>query len=363
MGFIQWLTEPFNETRRLAPPDIAQLGQPGASSAPSLALGADTFESLEEQRLAAVEHRRRCLIVGVPAALAVTGLAYGIFRVFGFDVPDAVLRTAFFGLFPSFLLVRLAADGGLYILRKTAKQRVLSVLAARQGLEYRMDGVDREILKPFKEQGVFGVKETSGETEDAFLGTVDGVEVVLFEALRETVSRSRDGSSSRTTVFHGLCLRLGFPKRFSGTTRVLSEWGVFNKFHEVGNDVPLERVRLEDARFEKQFEVLSSDQVEARYLLTPALMERLVAAQTVLGPRTRLRAAFHDRFLLLTLDTRKNRSRWARMRGKLERLHHFEIKDESKPVDEMEMTRHFEAELAISKDLVKTLQIRMETRI
>lgn len=36
-------------------------------------------------------------------------------------------------------------------------------------------------------------------------------------------------------------------------------------------------VKLEDAKFEKHFSVYSSDQVEARYLLSPSLMEKIVA--------------------------------------------------------------------------------------
>ena len=39
----------------------------------------------------------------------------------------------------------------------------------------------------------------------------------------------------------------------------------------------MQPVRLEDAAFEKKYEVYSSDQIEARALLTPAFMERFVA--------------------------------------------------------------------------------------
>jgi hypothetical protein len=42
---------------------------------------------------------------------------------------------------------------------------------------------------------------------------------------------------------------------------------------------PAERklIRLEDPRFEKEFCVYGEDQVEARYILTPSLMERILA--------------------------------------------------------------------------------------
>ncbi|MGE0918353.1 DUF3137 domain-containing protein [Trichlorobacter lovleyi] len=42
-------------------------------------------------------------------------------------------------------------------------------------------------------------------------------------------------------------------------------------------------VKLEDPRFSQQFKVYSSDQVEARYLLTPRMTERLVDLKDSLG--------------------------------------------------------------------------------
>jgi hypothetical protein len=42
----------------------------------------------------------------------------------------------------------------------------------------------------------------------------------------------------------------------------------------------LQLVELEDAEFEQQFVVQSSDQVEARYILTPSLMEKMLALRT-----------------------------------------------------------------------------------
>ncbi|MEM7516399.1 MAG: DUF3137 domain-containing protein, partial [Planctomycetota bacterium] len=261
------------------------------------------------------------------------------------------------------LIIRLLAEAGLWIFRKTAKHRVLSVLADQRDLEYSITGVDGHEIEPFEAHGLFGSSSNGGDTEDAFSGEIDGVEFLLFEAERMRYSRSSNGGSS-SQVFHGLCLRLSFPKRFSGTTRVLSDDDALGDRHAEDAGVPLERVRLEDPRFEEHFEAVSSDQVEARYLLTPGLMERLVDVQTVPGERTRLRAAFHDRHLLITLDTRRNRPVRARILGdKLNQLHHFEIKDASRPVDQMDITRQFEQEMAVIGALVKTLNINMGTRV
>jgi hypothetical protein len=53
--------------------------------------------------------------------------------------------------------------------------------------------------------------------------------------------------------------------------------GSFGKWlQEVGAGSKGELVKLEDPEFEEMFAVYSDDQVEARYILTPALMKRLV---------------------------------------------------------------------------------------
>ncbi|MEM8995588.1 MAG: DUF3137 domain-containing protein [Acidobacteriota bacterium] len=360
MGFITWLTDPIRETHRLAPHDSVFRSRDFTSR--PVQIEADTFDKLEQQRLAALMHRRRSLIVGVPVVLAVAGLTFLVYRYWGHDIPDAALRGVF-GLILAGLFLRLVAGIGLWMFTQTAKHRVLSALAEQQGLEYSIGGVDSDETKPFEEHGLFGSSSNGGQNEDAFSGVIDGVEFLLFEAERKSISRSNNSSSS-TVVFHGLCLRLSFPKRFSGTTRVLSDYGALNKLHEMDSgSLTLERVRLEDPAFEKLFEAVTTDQVEARYLLTPGLMERLVETQKVLGERTKLRAAFHDRDLLLALDTRKNRPLWRRIFGGMDKLHHFEIKDTGRPVDQMDMTRQFERELDVTKALVKTLKINMKTRV
>lgn len=53
---------------------------------------------------------------------------------------------------------------------------------------------------------------------------------------------------------------------------MLKDSGWLNLFKKIGRP---ERVKLEDVSFERQFEVFSDNQIEARYLLTTAFMERM----------------------------------------------------------------------------------------
>lgn len=360
MGIVTWLLAPIREVHDLVPTEVrsatASLRLTGTTT-----IQENTFELLEKQRQAAHKHRWRVWLLGLPIALLLGVVVYLANIWMDTDSIDSVLWGVI-GAVSGSLLVHLIADAGFWAFRKTAKHTVLSALALRQGLQYQVEGVPREVMRAFEGENLFGSSTNGGDSEDVFMGTMSDVDFMLFEARRKSISRSKN-SSSATLIFHGLCMRLSFPKRFSGTTRVMSDRGVFNTLHTTGNDIPLERVKLEDAAFEKQFEVLSTDQVEARYLLTPALMERLVEVQQILGPKTQLRAGFIDRHMLLTLDTRKNRPLSKRLPFSLNRLHHFEVADVSKPINEMALTQQFDQELTACRAIVDTLKLNMKTRI
>ena len=82
------------------------------------------------------------------------------------------------------------------------------------------------------------------------------------------------------TIFRGLFIHADFNKNFAGSTFVLPDTAErllgalgqsLQKFSSRGD-----LVKLENPEFEKLFVVYSSDQVEARYILTPSMMEAMV---------------------------------------------------------------------------------------
>ncbi len=110
--------------------------------------------------------------------------------------------------------------------------------------------------------------------EDYIHGEYESVPMRLQEL---TLKRKR--KKSEELVFSGIYFEAEFPKTFKGETYILRERGRFANWSRniVDNDgKTLEQVKLEDPRFESIFEVYSNDQVEARYLLTTSLMERLL---------------------------------------------------------------------------------------
>jgi len=136
--------------------------------------------------------------------------------------------------------------------------------------------------------------------EDRITGRHEGVGFELCEAKLEDRRRSNDKDKSYeyVTIFDGLLFIFDFPKSFSGETLVTPDATWLGNML-VGSMKRGERVTLEDATFEDKFEVYSDDQVEARYLLTPRFMERLVALGEALDLDRPVSLAFSGDNLLI----------------------------------------------------------------
>ncbi|HNR15909.1 MAG TPA: DUF3137 domain-containing protein [Chitinophagaceae bacterium] len=134
------------------------------------------------------------------------------------------------------------------------------------------------------------------EQPDRYSGDdyIEGTHEKTFFCFSELHTERKVSSGKSThweTIFRGLFFIADFNKNFSGRTYVWSERNpqinfltkLFSSF--AWN---LEKVKLESVEFEKRFIVYSSDQVEARYILTPSFMERIVRLQQLMGEGTSL---------------------------------------------------------------------------
>ncbi|MEQ8266029.1 MAG: DUF3137 domain-containing protein [Parvibaculum sp.] len=133
-------------------------------------------------------------------------------------------------------------------------------------------------------------------------GEFQGVACDIMLGRHATSGRSPYGG--RTASAGSLFVRLAYPKPFSGVTSVLPDYGSAvnlvrqRPYAEKGG---VARVRLENPDFEALFEVYSTDQVEARYLLTPRFMERVMDLRKRFGHE--LRMAFGNGGLYLLLES------------------------------------------------------------
>lgn len=82
---------------------------------------------------------------------------------------------------------------------------------------------------------------------------------------------------------------------------VFCYFGLYSK----KSDIVLNEVKLEDTEFSKKYRVYSTDQVEGRYLVTPAFMERFKNLQTAFGAKN-AKCSFCGNNLIFAISTNKN---------------------------------------------------------
>tara|TARA_R110002020_G_scaffold309301_2_gene525235 strand:+ start:60758 stop:61939 length:1182 start_codon:yes stop_codon:yes gene_type:complete len=127
--------------------------------------------------------------------------------------------------------------------------------------------------------------------EDLIKGTRADANFALVECRLET---SGDNGG---TVFQGLLFHVEYPQRFLGRTLLArSRWWKRGKASK-----DLTKVRLISAELDKAFTVYSNDQVEARILLTPDRLERLIALERHFSGG-KLRGVFEDGHMTLALE-------------------------------------------------------------
>jgi hypothetical protein len=138
--------------------------------------------------------------------------------------------------------------------------------------------------------------------EDQIIGKYKSVQLQLFETHLQKWRKS--GKRSRlVTVFNGLVINLSMSKDFSGKTVVKQDRGSVGNWFE-GKFSSLENVRLEDPKFEEIFEVYSTDQIEARYLLTVSFMERLLELADIFD-NAEIQLCFENNNLLMVVPLKK----------------------------------------------------------
>ncbi len=110
------------------------------------------------------------------------------------------------------------------------------------------------------------------------------------EARRESRFSGDSGRERRSTIFRGLFFVADFNKKFGGKTLVLPDtaeqvFGVMGSYFQSLNATRGELVKMEDPEFEKYFVVYGDDQVEARYILSTSLMQRITEFRRKTGRR------------------------------------------------------------------------------
>ncbi len=137
--------------------------------------------------------------------------------------------------------------------------------------------------------------EAGVSAEDGLSGTYEGTRVDFCQL----TTRSQ-GSKNSYVEFKRFFVAIALAKKFNGVTVVKTAGGLLGSAPESVAD--LQKVQLEDPDFSRRFEVFSTDQVEARVLLAPDIMERFKELSD-LHDRGGINFAFMNQTLYIAIAT------------------------------------------------------------
>lgn len=212
-----------------------------------------------------------------------------------------------FPLGGAFVLITVYAAYERKQLAKSYKHIVVGrvVRALAQGLTYSPTSTFTK--QAFLDMDLFQKRCEQWKAEDEISGKRNAVGYHILEA-HATRTEGSGKNRRKVTIFKGLIIRLDFNKYFNGHTVIVPDaeskilGGLFGESSERRSK---ELCQLENVEFEKAFSVYSTDQQEARYILTPKLMELVMEARLVFSPDIRL--SFHDNSVFVTVPQSTDR--------------------------------------------------------
>lgn len=248
-------------------------------------------------------------------------------RVVNVGIVSIVLAVAVYAILwskgmrdPRLPLFGVIVVAGLYAthqwsaLNKQYKQIVVKrvVAALGQGMTYSPESAFTK--QDFLAMDLFEKRTEKWRAEDEVCGRKNAVTYSILEGKATRTEGS--GKNKRTvTIFKGSIARLDFNKNFRGHTVVVPD-GESKSFGGLFGESESRRqkqlCRLENVTFEQRFSVYGTDQQEARYILTPKMMELIMTA-SVAHPN--LRMSFHDNSVFVTIPSNKDRFELGKLFG------------------------------------------------
>jgi hypothetical protein len=309
------------------------------------------FEAELIPALQPLEEQRKAVVRKITVACGIVALAAFVMAALLFvnaNDPMILLFPVIGGLVLGALLVKWMSSGYVHTFKNQVVDPIVKYVG-RELIYLPKSGISES---RFRAGGIFRQRVDRYRCEDMVQGTVDKTRIDFSEVHAEYKTESRDSKGRRHTewhtIFKGLFFIADFNKHFHGHTFVLPDSAekLFGRFGQALQEIGKshgELVKLEDPAFEKEFAVYSTDQVEARYILSPALMRRMLEFKIKTGSKVYF--SFTGGDVNIGISSNKNR---------------FEPKLFSTVLD-IEMAREFVEDLQLALGIVDDLNLN--TRI
>lgn len=256
------------------------------------------IKAFELRRIEALCRLRSNVLLAIPIAgvgfLIIIYVGFFVMAAQRFDFPIIFAAVLVFGL--SWWATRPIAK-----YKETVKEKMFPLIFEYFGKDFFYQSVSSLHVSDLESSGIIPSYHDE-KTDDYIRGSYKGVGLEMVEA-RLTKEVGSNKSRRTVEVFKGIFVVLETNKKFKGKTLVKQDRGFFNGI--VNAFQSLDRVKLEDPEFEEIFEVFSSDQVEARYLLTTSFMDRLKKLSELFDAKW-VQGSFYDKKLLLMIPLKKD---------------------------------------------------------
>lgn len=256
---------------------------------------------LEKERLSIIARLKKAIFI-----LAVFGLGLCFFLIRSeFLVPlHAFIFSAMLSFLVYMFIYRHETSGYKLFFKDQIIEKIIHFIDA--SLVYdKMDCIQE---KEFRRSGIFPQDYDRYSGNDLVQGTIDGVNVRFSDLHVEEKHRTKNGKEEWHTLFQGLFLVADFNKDFRGATFVFPDFaqrslGLIGEWIQSLNTTKGELIKLDHTEFEKLFVVYGDDQIESRYILSHALMEKIVEFQKKTGKQVSL--SFVHSQMYLCVDYKK----------------------------------------------------------
>jgi len=240
----------------------------------------ELYESRLKPSLEALENKRKSIKkkINIILVIVLTSVLLGVI-VFGFHKFEFLMLPIPIGIGVFiYLFYKVEIDRKSY--QKEFKEQVVKKIVALINPEWQYDPYAHISEEQYKASKLFPEKYDRYKGDDLVTGKIDKTDFKISEL--ETEYKEK-GSKSTTwvTIFSGLFIHVDFNKEIKGETLVLPDTaekllgGFGKKLQSMSSRGQL--INMENIEFEKLFVVYGTDQIEARYILTPTMMEVMVA--------------------------------------------------------------------------------------
>ena len=264
------------------------------------------FENEANNKLLKLDKEREKIklkLIITISILSITVLAFFIGSSFDFEILLG-------GSFLAFSIYVLIFSWITKKFKKNYKNLIVEPLLKKVYPEISFNPNEKIPQYHFNKSDLFRTKYDRYLGEDLIEGEIEDIE---FQCSELDVSKIEGSGKNRrrVTIFKGLYTIGSFNKHFKGHTVVLPDiasnifGSLIGQWLQSKNILRNNLVKMDNIKFEKEFVVYSTDEIEARYILTPAMMNRILIYKKILRNK-KIAISFVEQNIHIAIHTTKN---------------------------------------------------------